>query len=77
MTRKCILTNKKTIKGNKVSHSNRKTKRVFLPNLHYRKIWLENEKRFVRVRLSTKALKILDLKGSDYLITYLKDNNNA
>lgn len=77
MTRKCILTNKKTITGNKVSHSNRKTKRIFLPNLHYRKIWLENEQRFVRVRLSTKALKILDLKGSDYLITYLKDNNNA
>lgn len=77
MARKCIITNKKTIKGNKVSHSNRKTKRIFLPNLHYRRIWLENEKRFVRVRLSTKALKILDLKGSDYLITFLKDNNNA
>jgi len=56
--------------GNNVSHSNIKSKRRFLPNLHNHRFWVESENRWVKLRISTKGLRIIDKKGID---TVLKD----
>lgn len=63
MARKCILTGKRPNVANKVSHSNRKSKKRQLPNLQYKRIWWEEGGRFVRLRLSTSALRTLNKKG--------------
>ena len=63
MSRICIVTGRKTSSGNKVSHSNIKTKRKWKINLVKKKIFLEDENRYVTVRISTKALRTLAKKG--------------
>jgi len=63
MARVCEVTGVKPMSGNNVSHSNRKTRRRFLPNLQVRRIWCEVTSRFVRVRVSRKGLKIIDRNG--------------
>ena len=72
MARVCQVTGKKTISGNNVSHANNKTKRRFLPNLQYRKFWLETENRFVRLRVSNAALRTIDKKGIDVVVNELR-----
>lgn len=72
MARVCQVTGKKTVTGNNVSHANNRTKRRFLPNLHYRKFWLENESRFVRLRVSNAALRTIDKKGIDVVVNELR-----
>lgn len=67
MARTCQVTGKKPLTGNNVSHANNRTKRRQLPNLQKKRIWLEEEKRFVTLKLSTEAIKTIDkngLKGS-------------
>ena len=63
MARRCQLTGKRPNVANKVSHSNIKTKKRQLPNLQTKRIWFEEEQRFVRLKLSTSALKTLNRKG--------------
>ena len=63
MTKICQITGKRPITGNNVSHANNKTKRRFLPNLHYRKIWVEELGQFVKLRVSTKGLRTIDKIG--------------
>lgn len=63
MSRVCSVTGKRPITGNNVSHANNKTKRRFLPNLHKRRLWLEEENRYVTVRISAKALRMVDKLG--------------
>ena len=70
MSRVCQVTGKRPITGNNVSHSNIKSKRRFLPNLHSHRFWVESENRWVKLRISTKGLRIIDKKGID---TVLKD----
>ena len=53
-------------------HANNKTKRRFLPNLHTQRFWLENEKRFVRLRVSRQGLRIIDKKGIEQVVTELR-----
>ena len=60
MARVCQVTGKAPMVGNKVSHANNRTKRRFLPNLHYRRIWVESENRFVRLRISNAGLRLID-----------------
>jgi large subunit ribosomal protein L28 len=55
-----------------VSHSNRKTKRRFLPNIHSHRFWVESENRWVRLRTSTKGLRIIDKKGIDAVLKDLR-----
>ncbi|MDP2305289.1 MAG: 50S ribosomal protein L28 [Pseudomonadota bacterium] len=62
MARRCDLTGKRPNVANNVSHSNVKTKRRQLPNLQMRKVWWEEESRFVTLRISTRALRTLRLK---------------
>lgn len=63
MSRVCQVTGKRPMVGNNVSHANNKTKRRFLPNLHYRKIWVEELNRFVKMRISSHGLRIIDKVG--------------
>jgi large subunit ribosomal protein L28 len=63
MSRICSITGKRPLTGNNVSHANNRSKRRQIPNLQVKKIWLEDEKRWVKMRISTKAIKTLDKKG--------------
>ena len=63
MARKCIFTGKRPNTANKVSHSNRKSKKRQFPNLQYKRLWWTEGGRFVRVRLSTRAMRTIDRKG--------------
>ena len=72
MARVCQVTGKRPISGNNVSHSNAKTRRRFLPNLHRHRFWVESENRWVRLRVSTKGLRIIDKKGIDAVLTDLR-----
>lgn len=63
MARKCALTGKRRNVGMQVSHSHIRTKKVQLPNIQPKRLWLEDEARFVRVRLSTRALRTVTLTG--------------
>ncbi len=72
MARICQVTGKGPISGNNVSHSNRKTRRRFLPNLHSHRFWVESEKRWVKLRLSTKGMRIIDKKGIDAVLSEMR-----
>ena len=63
MSQVCQVTGKRPMTGNNVSHANNRTRRRFSPNLHYHRFWVESEKRFVRLRVSTKGMRIIDKKG--------------
>lgn len=72
MARVCQVTGKGPQVGNKVSHANNKTKRRFLPNLQYRRFWLESEKRWVRIRVSNAALRLIDKVGVEQVVADLR-----
>lgn len=72
MSKVCQVTGKKPMVGNHVSHSNIKTKRRFEPNLHYHRFWLEGEKRFVRLRVSSHGLRIIDKVGIDQVMAGMR-----
>ncbi len=63
MSRVCIITKKKPLTGNNVSHANNRTKRRFLPNLQWKKFWIPEQKRWIRLRVSTHAIKTIDKRG--------------
>ena len=71
MSRVCEVTGKGPMVGNNVSHANNKTKRRFLPNLQYRRFWVESENRWVRLRVSSAALRLIDKKGIDAVLADL------
>ncbi len=58
--------------GNNVSHSNIRSRRRFLPNLHRHRFWVESENRWVKLRVSTKGLRIIDKKGIDVVLKDLR-----
>lgn len=68
----CQVTGKAPMSGNNVSHANNKTKRRFMPNLQYRRFWLESEKRWVRLRLSNAGLRTIDKKGIETVLAELR-----
>ncbi len=68
MARVCQVTGKRPVAGNNVSHAKNRTRRRFLPNLHHHRFWLESEKRFVRLRVSSKGMRIIDKKGIDQVL---------
>ncbi|MEJ8568801.1 50S ribosomal protein L28 [Elongatibacter sediminis] len=72
MSRVCQVTGKRPITGNNVSHSNIKSKRRFLPNLHNHRFWVESENRWVKLRVSTKGLRIIDKKGIESVLKDLR-----
>ena len=72
MSRVCQVTGKKPMTGNNVSHAQNKTRRRFEPNLHTHRFWVEAEKRFVKLRVSTKGLRIIDKHGIEKVLTDLR-----
>ena len=72
MARVCQVTGKKPRVGHHVSHANNKTKRRYLPNLQYRRIWVESENRYVKMRLTTAGLRLIDKKGIDVVVRELR-----
>ena len=68
MSRVCQITGKRSVSGNNVSHANNRNKRLFKPNLHVRKFWVESENRWVRLRISHKGLRIIDKNGIDAVL---------
>jgi large subunit ribosomal protein L28 len=72
MARVCQVTGKAPLVGNKVSHANNRTKRRFLPNLQYRRFWVESERRFVRLRVSNAGLRLIDKNGIDAVLADLR-----
>ncbi|AEF24252.1 MULTISPECIES: 50S ribosomal protein L28 [Pseudomonadaceae] len=72
MSRVCQVTGKGPVTGNNISHANNKTRRRFLPNLQHHRFWVESENRFVRLRLSTKGMRIIDKRGIDVVLAELR-----
>ena len=72
MSRVCQITGKGPITGNTVSHANNRKRRRFLPNLHTQRFWLETEKRFVSLRVSTRGLRTIEKKGVDAVVAELR-----
>ena len=72
MARVCQVTGKGPMVGNNVSHANNKTKRRFLPNLQYRRFWVEGENRWVRLRVSGAGLRLIDKNGIDSVLADLR-----
>ena len=72
MSRVCQVTGKRPMTGNNVSHAQNKTRRRFEPNLHTHRFWVEAEKRFVKLRVSTKGLRIIDKQGVEKVIADLR-----
>ncbi len=72
MSRVCQLTGKKPMTGNRVSHANNKRRRRFLPNLHTQRFWLESERRFVSLRISSNALRTIEKKGIEKVVAELR-----
>ncbi|SEM00153.1 50S ribosomal protein L28 [Halomonas caseinilytica] len=72
MSKVCQVTGKRPVTGHNVSHSQRKTTRRFVPNLHTHRFWVEAEKRFVKLRVSTKGMRIIDKKGIDAVLSDIR-----
>ena len=77
MARVCDITGKKPMVGNNVSHANNKTKRRFLPNLQYRRFWVETENLWVRLRISNAGLRVVDKNGIDSGLADLRARGQA
>jgi large subunit ribosomal protein L28 len=58
--------------GHNVSHANNRTKRRFLPNLQWQRFWVESEKRWIRLRLCTRAIKTINKHGIDYVLKQMR-----
>ena len=72
MARVCQVTGKRPMSGNNVSHAKNRTRRRFLPNLHSHRFWVESEKRFVRLRLTSKGMRIIDKKGIETVLAEMR-----
>jgi large subunit ribosomal protein L28 len=72
MARICQVTGKRPRTGNNVSHAHNKTRRRFLPNLHTHRFWVESEQRWIRLRVSTRGLRLIDKNGIDKVLTDMR-----
>jgi large subunit ribosomal protein L28 len=72
MSRVCQVTGKRPITGNNVSHANNKNKRRFLPNLQTKRIWVESENRWIKLRLSHAGLRTIDKNGIDSVLADMR-----
>ncbi len=77
MARVCEVTGKGPMVGNNVSHANNKTKRRFLPNLQYRRFWVESENPRVRLRVYNTPLRLIDKKGIEVVLADLRARGQA
>ena len=76
MSKVCIVTGKRPAVGNNVSHAMNKTRRRFLPNLHTHRFWVENENKYIKLKVSAKGMRIIDKKGIDAVLTEIRANGH-
>ncbi|MCF6192756.1 MAG: 50S ribosomal protein L28 [Kangiellaceae bacterium] len=72
MSKVCMVTGKRPVAGNNVSHAKNRTRRRFLPNLHSHRFWVESENRFVKLKVSAKGMRIIDKKGIDAVLASIR-----
>ncbi|MDV6317219.1 50S ribosomal protein L28 [Idiomarina sp. HP20-50] len=72
MSQICQITGKRPVVGNNRSHARNATKRRFLPNIQSHRFWVESEKRWVKLRISTKGMRIIDKNGIDTVLADLR-----
>ncbi len=77
MSRVCQVTGKRPISGNTVSHANNRNRRRFLPNLHTHRFWVESERRFISLRISTRGLRTIEKNGIDEVVKKLRAQGAA
>lgn len=77
MSQVCQVTGKRPAVGNNVSKAKNRTRRRFLPNLHQHRFWVEGEKRFVKLKVSAKGMRIIDKKGIDAVLADLRKRGEA
>ncbi|MCB1994836.1 MAG: 50S ribosomal protein L28 [Ectothiorhodospiraceae bacterium] len=77
MSMVCQVTGKRPMSGNNVSHANNKTRRRFLPNLHTHRFWVPSENRFVKLRVSTKGLRLIDKHGIEAVLEQIRARDKA
>ncbi|MFK8018858.1 MAG: 50S ribosomal protein L28 [Pseudomonadales bacterium] len=77
MSRVCQVTGKRPQTGNNVSHAKNRTRRRFLPNLHTHRFWVESEKRFVKLKVSTKGMRIIDKHGIEKVLADMRTRGDA
>ena len=72
MSRVCQVTGKRPMSGNNVSHAKNRTRRRFLPNLQTHRFWVESEKRFVKLRVSSKGMRTIDKVGIEAVLSDIR-----
>lgn len=72
MSRICQVTGKAPSFGNAISHSHRRTKRRFDPNIQNKRYWLPSEQRFVKLKVSTKGMKVIDSRGIERVVADIR-----
>jgi large subunit ribosomal protein L28 len=72
MSRVCQVTGTRPLVGKNVSHANNKSKRRFMPNLHYHRFWVDSEQRYVRLRVSGKGMRIIDKRGIEAVLSDIR-----
>ena len=76
MSKVCQVTQKSPMSGNTISHSNRKARRRFLPNLHWHRFWLAEENKFIRLLVSNDGLRTIDKLGIEQVVRDLRAKGN-
>ena len=77
MSRVCQITGKKPMSGNNVSHAHNKTRRRFLPNLHTQRFWLEDEKKFIKLKVSRKCIRMIEKHGTTEIVRRLREKGEV
>jgi large subunit ribosomal protein L28 len=73
MSKVCQVTGKKAMNGNNVSHSKRRTKRKFYPNLFEKKYYLPEEKRWIKLKISAAGIRLINKKGLETALKEAKE----
>ncbi len=77
MAKVCEVTGKRPMSGNNVSHSKRRTRRRFEPNLRKKRFWIAAENRYITLRVSTKGMRIIDKKSIEVVLAEIKSRSTA
>ena len=72
MSKVCMVTGKKPLSGNNVSHANNKTRRRFLPNIQTHRFWVQSDNRFISLKLSTRGMRTIDKRGIDAVLADIR-----
>ena len=72
MARVCQVTGKRPMSGNNVSHAHNKTRRRFVPNIHIHRFWVPSENRWIKLRVSSHGMRIIDKKGIDSVLAEMR-----